>query len=181
MKLNSSCYNLDMKKTAVVLISMFVAFCPIAVSATSDAKTISEAKKESITKNCSSIVEKLKELQHEDSKIRLYLGRYYEIIQLRFITPFNVRLSENTLSDDSFVKNQNDFSKGRNNFMIDFIEYQKELERLISADCKNRPAEFYDILVRTRELRKIVESDTKYIQGLMTEHLGLVKKIGEKL
>ena len=175
MKLNSSCYNLDMKKTVAVFISMLLTFAPVSVQA------ISESKKETISKNCSTIVENLKELQREDSKTRVYLGRYYEVLQSRFITPLNVRLSENTLSNDSFVKNQNDFSKGRNNFMIDFIEYQKELERLISTDCKNRPAEFYDILVKTRELRKIVESDAKYIKGLANEHLELVKKIGEKL
>lgn len=164
-----------MKKTAVVLVSVLMSFAPVSVGA------ISESKKEAISKNCSTIVENLKELQHEDSKTRVYLGKYYEVLQLRFITPFNVRLSENTLSNDSFVNNQNDFNKGRENFMIDFIEYQKMLERLIAADCKNRPAEFYDVLVKTRELRKIVESDTKSIYKLANDHLDLVKKIGEKL
>ena len=164
-----------MKKTALVLVSMLLALAPVSVGASS------EARKEAISKNCSTIIESLKELQHEDSKTRVYLGRYYEVIQLRFITPFNVRLSENTLSNDSFVNNQNDFNKGRENFMIDFIEYQKMLERLIATDCKNRPAEFYDNLVKTRELRKIVESDTKSIYKLANDHLDLVKKIGEKL
>ena len=38
MKLNSSCYNLDMKKTVAVFISMLLTFAPISVQAISESK-----------------------------------------------------------------------------------------------------------------------------------------------
>ena len=164
-----------MKKTAAVLVSVLMSFAPVSVGA------ISESKKEAISKNCSTIVENLKELQHEDSKTRVYLGRYYEVLQLRFITPFNVRLSENTLSNDSFVNNQNDFNKGRENFMIDFIEYQKGLEDLVATDCKTEPENFYNKLVKVRERRKVVESDTVVLKELIMTQLNLVKGLREQL
>ena len=120
-----------MKKTLIVLV---LATSLIASPVFADEKTqISETKKKAIATNCESIKEKLNDLQHEDAKARVYLGRYYETIQSKFITPLNVRLVENTLSSDSFVTNQNKFNKQRSNYMVEFIESQKALDDLIAT------------------------------------------------
>lgn len=168
-----------MKKTLIVLV---LATSLIASPVFADEKTqISETKKKAIATNCESIKEKLNDLQHEDAKARVYLGRYYETIQSKFITPLNVRLVENTLSSDSFVTNQNKFNKQRSNYMVEFIESQKALDDLIATDCKNHPEEFYNKLEIAREKRKTVAADVEEIRSLIKEHVSLVKKLGEKL
>lgn len=167
-----------MKKTFLVLVlATSLITCPVFAAG----ELVTEAQKKSIVANCDSIIEKLNSLQHEDSRARVYLGRYYETIQTKFITPLNVRLAENTLSSDGFVKNQNDFSKARASFMIDFVESQKALDDLIATDCKNEPEKFYEKLEVARKKREVVAKEVSNIRILIKDHTNLVKKLGEKL
>ena len=130
-----------------------------------------------IQDRCDAIHEELKVLQRNDSRARVYLGRYYETILNRFITPLNVRLVENNLSSTSFINNQNDFNKARTNFMIDYVEYQKGLEDLVAADCKENPEQFYEKLVDVRTKRATVADDTARLRKLAGKHLDLVKEL----
>ncbi|MBP5513126.1 hypothetical protein J6X73_03155 [Candidatus Saccharibacteria bacterium] len=130
-----------------------------------------------IQDRCDAIHEELKVLQRNDSRARVYLGRYYETILNRFITPLNVRLVENNLSSTSFINNQNDFNKARTNFMIDYVEYQKGLEDLVATDCKENPEQFYEKLVDVRTKRATVADDTARLRKLAGRHLDLVKEL----
>ena len=130
---------------------------------------------------CDAIHEELKVLQRNDSRARVYLGRYYETILNRFITPLNVRLVENNLSSTNFINNQNDFNKTRTNFMIDYVEYQKGLEDLVATNCKESPGQFYEKLVSVRAKRAVVADDTVKLKKLASEHSELVKGLKVKL
>ena len=130
-----------------------------------------------IQDRCDAIHEELKVLQRNDSRARVYLGRYYETILNRFITPLNVRLVENNLSSTSFINNQNDFNKAWTNFMIDYVEYQKGLEDLVATDCKENPEQFYEKLVDVRTKRATVADDTARLRKLAGRHLDLVKEL----
>ena len=145
------------------------------------AGAISAAQKDAIVSHCETIREELRDLQHADSRARVYLGRHYETILTKFITPLNVRLTENMLSTDSFVNNQNGFVKARTTFTIDFIAYQKGLEELVAMNCKTEPEKFYEKLLTVREKRQIVASDTVRIKKLISEQMTLVTALGEKL
>lgn len=162
-------------------IVLFCAMFGLMILWTSPVEAISAVQKDAIVNRCETIREELRDLQHVDSRTRVYLGRYYETILTKFITPLNVRLTENMLSTDSFVNNQNGFVKARTNFTIDFIEYQKGLEDLVAINCKTEPEKFYEKLVAVREKRQIVASDTAKLKKLVNEQLVLVTALKEKL
>lgn len=162
-------------------IVLFCAMFGLVVLWTSPVEAISVVQKDAIVNRCETIREELRDLQHVDSRTRVYLGRYYETILTKFITPLNVRLTENMLSTDSFVNNQNGFVKARTNFTIDFIEYQKGLEDLVAINCKTEPEKFYEKLVAVREKRQIVASDTVKMKKLVNEQITLVTALKEKL
>ena len=142
---------------------------------------ISEGKKTAIIEGCDSIKESLELVQHQDSRARVYLGRYYETVLSKYITPLNVRLVENNLFNSELMDNQDNFSRMRSGFIVDFIEYQRELEKLVSTDCKTEPEKFYERLVKTRERRQEVAIDTAGLKELMTTQLKLVEKLKEGL
>lgn len=142
---------------------------------------IPENQKTAISEGCEKIRESLKTVQHQDSRTRVYLGRYYETVISKYITPLNVRLVENNLFDGGLMDNQDSFSKTRNNFIIDFIEYQKGLEDLVATDCKSEPEGFYNKLVKVREQRKLVEKDTVLLKELMMTQLKLVNELKERI
>ena len=155
---------------------MMMGFCLVL-----PAGAVSEGQKMAISENCDKIKETLRTVQHQDSRTRVYLGRYYETVLSKYITPLNVRLVENTMINSDLMDNQDGFSRTRNSFIIDFIEYQKGLEDLVATDCKTEPENFYNKLVKVRERRKVVESDTVVLKELIMTQLNLVKGLREQL
>ena len=167
------CYNMNMKKTVMIvgaLLMVGILVKPVNVGAAE----LSDKQKDSIVEHCDTIKENLKSLQHRDSRARVYLGRYYEIILNKFITPLNMRLVENNLVDNKLMDNQNNFSKMRTNFIIDYVEYQKTLEDLVATDCKNEPTKFYERLENVRLKRGVVSKDVSKLRKLAGEQMDLV-------
>ena len=142
---------------------------------------ISEGQEAAITERCEVIRDDLRNLQHSDSKTRVYLGRYYETILAKFIMPLNVRLVENNLSNSDLIDNQSNFTKARTSFMADFVEYQKRLENLVAMDCRNEPSRFYDALTKARAWRETVANDVVRLNKLAVEQANLVTKLKEKM
>lgn len=138
-------------------------------------------REEIVRERCDAIQNQLRIVQRDDARTRIYLGRYYETILTRFITPMNMRLAENTLLDAKFTNNQNYFAKTRENFTIDYTQYQRELEDLTVTDCKKEPELFYKKLEQTREWRKSVEEDAAKLRRLIDENKTLVTSLMERV
>lgn len=160
----------------LVVICLFVTACQVL-----NAAAISDAQKTIIIKRCDDIKTDLRLVQREDAKSRVHLGTYYDKIMTNFVTPLNVKLVENNLSSAGFIDNQNELAKTKNTFANDFTKYQQMLEELVAIDCKNEPEQFYDKLVDVRQRRKTMEQDTLKMRRLISEHIGLVEKVGSKL
>lgn len=148
---------------------------------TGPALAASEAQEQGVKENCDTIKEVLKNVQKDDARARVYLGAYYEAILSNFITPLNVRLVENNLSEASLVENQNKFAAARSLFVDDYVSYQQRLEELVAMNCKTKPKEFYEKLEKVRQKRKVVEQDALKIRGLTSEHVKLVEQLKGKV
>ena len=142
--------------------------------------TVSEAQKTVISQNCSKIKDALQKVQKDDSRARVYLGGYYEVILSKFIIPLNVRLVENNLSTANLVENQNNLAEAKSDFVDDFVVYQKELETLTTTDCKSEPDKFYTELLSVRKKRQNVADEVKKMRALVTENIKLVQGLKEK-
>ena len=157
---------------AVLLCQFFLCFA--AVSALTDNQ------KTAISDNCGQIKTILHNIQHEDSRARVYLGGSYETIRSKFMVPLNHRLVDNGISDvklTELVSNQAAYAAAQTNFKDDFIEYQKNLEELINVDCKNSPDDFYQKLTTVREKRHAMVQDIAKLSELIEKHLTLVTEL----
>lgn len=159
-----------------LIVQPIIFFQPI-LSATA----ISEAQEAIIIKHCDDIKTELRLIQREDAKSRVHLGAYYDQIMSNFVTPLNVKLVENNLSNAGFIDNQNDLAKTKSTFANDFTKYQQMLEELVAIDCKDEPEKFYNELVDVRERRKTMEQDVLKMRRLVSEHIGLVEKVRSKI
>ena len=166
------------KKTLIFYYIIPLMFCQVLAP---NVGAITEAQETAIIENCSDIKESLKKVQKDDSKTRVYLGGYYEAILTRFITPLNIRLVENNLSSAKLIENQNEFVADKSLFADDFIVYQKNLEDLVSIDCKEEPEEFYEKLDIVRQKRAVMVQDTLKIRSLLTSHVRLVEGLKGKI
>ena len=142
---------------------------------------ISDEQKATIAKHCDDIKSELRLVQRDDAKSRVHLGTYYDKIMSNYVTPLNVKLVENNLSNAGFIDNQNDLAKTKNTFANDFTKYQQMLEELVAMDCKNEPEKFYDELIDVRQRRKTMEQDVLKMRRLISEHISLVENVRSKL
>ena len=171
------CYNKNMKKKALILYYIILMlFCPAL-----NVGAVPKAEVALVSDRCESIINSLKKLQKTDAKTRVYLGSYYEKILTNFITPLNVRLVENSLSNADLVENQNDFAETRQLFSSDFINYQRALEELVGMNCKEDSDTFYNKLVIVRQKRKIMEQDTLKMREIISQHIKMVNSLKGKL
>ncbi len=134
-----------------------------------------------IKKNCAIIKDNLKSIQYEDSRVRVHLGRYYDTIQSNFITPLNIALIGNNISNINLIENQTNFVTARSKFASDYIAYQKGLEELVSLDCTVEPVRFYNKLTSVREKRAKVANSTTKLRELTDKQVNLVTKLREVL
>jgi len=139
--------------------------------------SITDSQRAIIVDHCDTIKDSLKSLQKVDSRSRVYLGRYYEAILTNFITPLNLRLVENNISNSKLLDNQTNFANRRINFVNDFITYQQALEELVHTDCKGQPDKFYEKLVLAREKRKVVNRDVTKLREYTEEQKKLVEEM----
>lgn len=171
------------KKWLILNCITFMLFCQpiIGVSA------FSEAQKTAISGNCVSIKESLKTTQRVDTRARVYLGGKFEAVLTRFITPLNVKLVENNVSNLKLfennvsslklLENQSEFATAKASFSNDFVKYQQALEELVNMDCKAEPEAFYEKLLLTRERRELVKEDTIKLKELLRVNVDLVTEL----
>lgn len=173
------CYNKIMhKKRLIFYCIILLAICQVFVPGVS---AVTEKQSIAVVEHCDTIKENLRKVQKEDSRVRVYLGGYYETILSKFITPLNVRLVENNLSSAGLVENQNNFAAAKALFANDFVIYQQGLEELAGMDCKQEPEKFYDKLVFVRQKRKIMVQDVLKIRSLISDHIKLVTALKGKI
>lgn len=134
-----------------------------------------------VSEHCESAKEILRNVQREDSRIRVYLGSYYEKVLTKYVTRLNLRLVENNLSQTGLIEGQTNLASSRVEFVEDFIEYQKGLEELVAIDCKQEPKRFYDELEKVREDRRKVAKDAGEVKELILKHKKMVGELKVKL
>lgn len=150
-------------------------------SETGSVAEVSESVQAGIRENCTVIKENLAKVQKADARARVYLGRYYETVLTKFVTPLNLRLVENNLSAADLVGNQTKMADARTLFINDYVNYQKELESLVAMNCEEKAVEFYQQLVKVRQKRKIVEQDVLKVRNLISEHVKLAGELRGKV
>ena len=148
---------------------------------TNAATELDDEKLTAISTSCSIIKDNIKTIQHEDSRIRIHLGGYYTAILSNFITSLNLILVRNNTPNTNLTENQTNYVAARSKFASDYIKYQKDLEELLTIDCVNEPAKFYDKLTATRENRAKVATDVTNLNSLVDKQLKLVKNLKEGL
>ena len=160
-----------------VLVIVFLPILLVGNVFADEGSNLTDSQRTIIIDHCDTIKDSLKSLQRVDSRSRVYLGRYYEAILTNFITPLNLRLVENNISNSKLLDNQTNFANRRTSFVNDFITYQQALEELVHTDCKNQPDKFYEKLVSVREKRKVVNRDVTKLREFTDEQKKLVEEL----
>lgn len=146
-----------------------------------NAVAISEGQKVVIVEKCDTIKDSLRNVQRFDARTRVFFGSHYETVLSKFITPLNLRLVENNMSEANLLENQNDYSVAKGNFVADYISYQQGLEELVAMNCKDEPERFYEKLNDVREKRAKMGTNIVRMRDLTLVNLRLATNVLEGL
>lgn len=141
----------------------------------------SQSQEATIVDHCATIKDRLKTIQKNDAKTRVFLGGKYEVILNKYIVPLNLRLVENNMSTNGLIDLQNDFAETKAVFGNDYISYQQSLENLVAIDCKAEPKKFHDELLIVRKKRTIMEQDALKMRNLLTQYVKRVTELKGKI
>lgn len=168
------------KKSRIFCCSILLMVCQVAVSSSA---VLAEERTDftGVSEHCEEIKGILKNVQREDSKIRVYLGSYYEKILTKYVTRLNLRLVENNLSQTGLIEGQAGLATARTKFVEDFVRYQQGLEELLTMNCKDEPERFYRELEKVRKERIEVRKDSAEIESLISKHQKMVGELRTKL
>ena len=155
-----------MKKVSAVILSLLIAMTPVNLFATE----LSDEQIGNISTNCASIQLRLKQIQKNDARSRVYLGAQFETISSNLMMNLNLRLVKNNIANANISSQQTDFAAERDAFKSDYITYSQALENLISINCKDEPQHFYDQLETVRSHRSTVAKHVKRLAEMVDEH-----------
>ncbi|MBR6166729.1 hypothetical protein IKQ65_03850 [Candidatus Saccharibacteria bacterium] len=165
------------KKGLIVFCAVLTAAMPTNLFAVE----LTEEQIGNISSNCSSIKLQLQKVQRMDAKSRVHLGAQFEAIANSLMMNLNLRLVKNNRANGDIASQQAEFSNVRERFKKDYIEYQKELEELISINCKDDPYRFYEQLEYVRARRDDMGWSITRLREIADEHRRSVLDMREEL
>ncbi len=168
------------KKRICLYFSILLLFCQCFIGV-AGVSALEDGQRAAIVDHCDEIRENLRNVQKKDRQTRVYLGRVYESVLNKFVTPLNLRLVENNKSDTALLENQSLFAEVQKNFKDDYVSYQQVLEETIQLDCKSEPERFYESLEIARKGRRVLGKDIAKLRELITKQVKIVLKIKEGL
>lgn len=130
-----------------------------------------------VAHSCQSIRNSLTQIHLRDGLFRVNRAQSYEFISTRLMAPLNSRLLINKVDASSLVRTTAQYDTLLNQFRANYVAYDDQLAATIAIDCKNKPAEFYEALVKTRQLREEVHQNTLQLNQYVTSYRKTVDTI----
>lgn len=140
-----------------------------ATAAVADAITLSADQVKQLTTNCTTIKNSLEELEKSDTVARINRGRDYDQV-LNQINALNARFSRNSSNQPQFGQATIELQATIAQFRNEYTLYEDNLSDLTKIDCLQKPQDFYNQLVKTRDSRNAVGSQVDAISALMDRY-----------
>lgn len=152
------------KRWLIPLLTLgLVALLPM--TAFAETAQLNNAQIDTIKQNCTSAQLTLEQLQKRDAVSRINRGRAYDQM-LRQISAFNSRLAYNKINLSQFVQLASDLQTHVDHFRTNYSTYDETLSNATKINCKDKPTDFYDLVVKTRNQRASIGSEISELEQL---------------
>lgn len=150
-------------------IAIFVAI-GFAFSGRAGAESLSDAQVSHIKSECAQIKGSLSQLHASDALLRVNRGQAYESMASKLMNPFNSRLSTNGFDNRAMLTHTNQYKESLDNFRLSYISYEQKISEALKIDCQKKPVEFYDSIIKARELRKSVHDNVEKMNRIIADY-----------
>ncbi len=137
---------------------------------------------ERVRQNCVTVQSTLQQLHASDGLLRVNRGPLYESISTKLMAPLNSRIALNRLGGlEELAGITHEYDSQLDAFRTSYKQYEVSMSRTMRIDCASKPAEFYEGIVKTRELRQQVYSDTQYLIELAKQYKSEFEKFSKQI
>lgn len=131
--------------------------------------------------SCDEVKTTLRRIHTNDALTRVNMGQVYSATSAQLMARLNSRLALNSINSTELVDISGRFDTQRLEFSQAYKEYEASLSSLIKIDCKQRPAEFYALLLTTREARFKVLEVIQSASGMIADYQVGVERLQQSL
>jgi len=135
---------------------------------------------ETIRARCSNSQFALQQIEKRDAVSRINRGRSYDQM-LRQVSAFNSRFTYNKINEPKLVEITSSLQKGVDEFRASYDHYDTDISDALKVNCRDKPAEYYAVIVRAREDRNTVGQQVQKIEQLMQDYRAAVAAYGEAI
>jgi hypothetical protein len=147
---------------------------------TAQSSDITQEKLDTIQQRCSSSQLAVQQIEKLGAVSRINRGRAYDQM-LRQVSAFNSRLAYNNVSSPELIDLTGQLQTAVNKFRDAFNQYDTDLSDSLKVNCKDKPADYYNMIVRAREDRSVVGEQVKAIVGLTSQYREALVKYGDTI
>lgn len=167
--------------TRITLSVMAVFLLVLGVGAAAKAQTdLSDEMLDTIRGRCSNSQFALQQIEKRDAVSRINRGRAYDQM-LRQLSAFNSRFAYNKISSPDLIQHTTDLQDAINAFRNSYDRYDTDIANALKIDCKERPSEYYALIIKAREDRNTVGEQVNKINQLISQYRSAIQKYKEAL
>ena len=142
---------------------------------------LTESQIETIRTNCNYTQKSLMRIQASDALARVNLGREYETIFTRMMTPMNSRVVLNSMDATGLVGTATSFSNQLNHFRTLYQQYDQLMDQAKGINCNNQPVQFYDTVNSARDKRIEVAQSVTTLNRLLDDYRSGIDGLNKQL
>lgn len=145
--------------------------------ASAQSQNFTESHLEKIRQNCGTAQGSMQRVRQSDIATRINFGRAYDSLITQLMTPLNARaVTDQSSSAPELAEHTTALTIEIEQFRSDYAEYVDKLNRAISMNCQERPADFYGALQEAQGLRARLAEDVKELKKISDEYRKTVEK-----
>lgn len=122
-----------------------------------------------IKQHCSSSQFALQQIEKRDAVSRINRGRDYDQM-IRQVSALNSRLAYNKINASDLLQLTTDLGNGVDKFRVAYDHYDSDMSEALSTNCKDKPADYYQVIVKARTDRSAVGDQVNAINDLMAQY-----------
>ncbi|HWZ65215.1 MAG TPA: hypothetical protein VNX65_00275 [Patescibacteria group bacterium] len=158
------------KRNILIVLSAFLVALSAQGTVLADKNINLTQDKQNITRqNCISSQMIILGLQKRDEVSRINRGRAYDQLS-RQIVAFNSRFVASKISAPDLVSLADDLQTDLDHFRSDYDRYYDDLSNAIKIDCKNKPVDFYQLVIKSKDDRATVGADIVLLDELLGKY-----------
>lgn len=142
----------------------------VAVSPMVRADATPDASLDLIRKNCVLIQSNLARLHASDALARVYLGREYETILTKLMTPMNSRVALNKFDGSDMIRTTSDFNTMLAQFRSVYQQYDESMTSLSQVKCQTQPDVLLTTLAKVRNNRQATRDTVMSLSALTEQY-----------